>query len=195
MVAKLDSFLAIRPLTGNVECGDTGIIKEFGDKVFMAVVDVLGHGESAHRVAKTCKEFLQTHYRGGLVEIMHGLDQHIKGSQGAVAGLCHLDLKTGEVKYVGTGNITARKFGSCAVRMVSRSGIIGYVMPTPREEKMALHDGDAMLLYTDGVKKHFELADYPELLKDDAKTIATHVIHQFGKEDDDAACIASRYEK
>jgi len=89
-MSKLDYFLAKRPLTKDVECGDTGIIKEFGNKVFIGIIDVL-------------------------------------------------------------------------------------------------------VLYTDGVKEHFGLEDYPELLKDKAETIATHIIHQFGKENDDAACIALRY--
>ena len=73
--------------------------------------------------------------------------------------------------------------------------MVGYVMRSLREEEMMLCDGDVLVLYTDGVNAHFGLEDYPELLVDDAETIATHIIAYFGKPDDAAACIALRYQK
>jgi negative regulator of sigma-B (phosphoserine phosphatase) len=64
-----------------------------------------------------------------------------------------------------------------------------------REEKMTLTDGDVLVLHTDGVKEHFDLEDYPELLVDDAETVANHIINQFGGAEDDACCIALRYQR
>ena len=58
---------------------------------------------------------------------------------------------------------------------------------------MQLYDGDILVLHTDGISSLFELGDYPDLLRNDAKTLATHIIHQFGKEEDDAASIVLRY--
>lgn len=192
---ELDYFLAIRPLVGETGCGDAGIIKEFDNKVFIAIIDILGHGEDAHKVVMICIDFLEKNYRRDLMEIMNSLHQQIKSSQGAVAGLCLLDSKIGELEYVGVGNITARKFGSSNIRIVPRSGIVGYIMPSLREEKMILHRGDVLVLYTDGVKDSFDLEDYPELLVDNAETIANYIISQFGRVEDDAACIALRYER
>lgn len=193
---KLDYYLAKRPLPGHKEseCGDTGLIKEFGQKVFIAIADVLGHGKDAHRLASITKRYLQKNYRKSLIGIVEGLHAHIKSSVGEVLAVCLLDIKSGQLRCVGVGNITIRKFGASAIKMVSRSGIVGYVMPTPKEEIIQLHNDDVLMLYTDGVKSHFELEDYPELLKDDAKTVATYIIHQFGKEEDDAACITLRYQ-
>lgn len=193
---ELDCFLAIRPLANETTCGDTGVIKEFDNKVFIDIIDGAGHGENAMKVALICRDYLEKNYTQDLVIIMNSLHQQIKTLQrGAVIGLSLLDMATGELEYVGVGNVTARKFGSSSVRCIPRSGIVGYMMPTPREEKMILHDGDVLLLHTDGVKEHFDLDDYPELLIDDAETIATHIIGQFGKEEDDAACIALRYQR
>ncbi len=194
---KIDYYLAKRPIPGNKksECGDTGLIKKFGQKVFIAIADILGHGKNAHRLASITKRYLQKNYRKNLIDIVLGLHALIKSSLGAVLVVCLVDVKTGELKYIGVGNITMRKFGSSNVRIIPRSGIVGYVMSAPKEDILKLYDGDILVLYTDGVKEHFELEDYPELLKDDAKTIATHIIHQFGKEEDDAACIALRYKK
>jgi negative regulator of sigma-B (phosphoserine phosphatase) len=194
-MTKLDYFLAKRPLINENACGDTGIIEEFDDKVFIGIIDVLGHGEEAHELAMICMDFMEKNYRQDLIETMEGLHEHIKGSRGAVAGFCLLDLKTGELEYVGLGNITARKFGSNKINIVPRSGIVGYTMSTLRKEKMKLHDGDVLILHTDGVRENFDLEDYPKLLGDNAEIIATHIINQFGRQEDDAACIALRYQK
>jgi serine phosphatase RsbU (regulator of sigma subunit) len=194
-VTKLDYFLAKRPLINEDACGDAGLIREFNSKVFIGIIDILGHGEEAHDLAIICVDFLEKNYRQDLIETMAGLHEYIKGSRGAVAGFCLLDLKTGELEYVGLGNITARKFGSSKINIVPRSGIVGYAMPALRKEKMKLHDGDILILHTDGVKENFDLEDYPELLKDNAEIIATHIINRFGRQEDDAACIALRYQR
>ena len=182
-------FLAIRPLIKNVECGDTGIIKEFDHKIFIGIIDVLGHGKEAYEIAVISKKYLENNYHKDLIVIMKGLHECLKDSRGAVAGLCLIDLIAGELKYVGIGNITARIFGANTVRIVPRPGIIGYAIPTLREERMKLYNNDVLLLYTDGIKEHFELEDYPKLLQDDARTIASNIINKFGKKNDDAACI------
>jgi len=189
----VDYFLDIRPLTKNRECGDTGIIKEFDHKLFIGIVDAAGHGKKAHGIAVISEKFLEKNYHQDLVEIMKGLHEHLKDTRGAVAGLFLLDLTTGKLKYVEVGNISARIFGTNTVRIVSRSGIIGYAIRTIREERMKLYNNDVLLLYTDGIKEHFELEDYPELLQDDARTIVTNIINKFGKKNDDTTCIALRF--
>ena len=193
----LDYFLAKRPFFYNkaIECGDTGVIKEFDNKVFIAIVAVLGHGNEAYNLAVICRDFLEKSYRQDLIETMKAFHEHIKGSRGAVASLCLLDIDSGILKYVGIGDTTARKFGVNPRRLIFNDGIIGYIIKSPKEETMKLDDGDVFVLYTDGVKEHLELEDYPELLGDDAKTIATHIIRQFSKVEDDATCIVVRYKK
>ncbi len=193
-MANWDYFLAKRSFFyhKDIECGDTGLIKEFDNKVFIAIVDVLGHGNEAYKLAVICHDFLEKNYRNDLIETMRALHEYIKGSRGAAAGLCLLDTNAGILKYVGVGNITARKFGLNRVRLVSTNGIVGYAIKTLKEETMKLNDGDVFVLYTDGVQEHFELGDYPEILRDEAKTIATHIIQQFGKDEDDATCIVVR---
>ncbi len=190
---KPEYFLTIRPLLTAVECGDAGIIKESDGKIFLGIVDVLGHGADAYKIAMTARDFFEKQYRRSIVDIISALHTRIKGSRGAVVALCRVDLRTGELEYTGVGNITARIFGAVSKRLVPRDGIIGYVMPTPRVERMTLSSGDVVMLYTDGVQEHFELEDYPKLLHDDAETIGRRVIRQFGKPEDDAACIVLKY--
>ncbi len=191
----LEPSVAIRPLLTDVECGDTAVVSRFGNKLFMGLVDVLGHGKQAYAVAETCKEFLEEHCQDPLVGLMQDLHKHIKGTRGAVAGLCVVESDTGTLKFVGIGNITVRTLGTQPTRMVSRSGVIGDIMPTPREESLALSDGDLLLMYTDGVKLHFEVEDWPQMRTSSVATMAHDIINLFGKDEDDAGCIALRYQR
>ncbi|GAH05596.1 unnamed protein product, partial [marine sediment metagenome] len=116
-----------------------------------------------------------------------------EGTRGAVAALCRLDTETGELIYVGIGNITVRVIGPRTSRFVSRGGIVGYMMTTPREQTLKLFAGDVLVMYSDGIKEHFELSEYPRILTGNAKSIAVGLLNQFGKKNDDASCIALRY--
>jgi len=58
---------------------------------------------------------------------------------------------------------------------------------------MKISGGDVLVLHTDGIASHFDLNDYPEILKDDAKTIANNLIKKFSKKDEDATCVVLRF--
>ncbi len=194
---QLDIHSIVRPLPGNREdeCGDTTVIIRQDNHLFLGMIDALGHGRKAHELAITCKVFLQKNFNDNLVELFESLDDHIKGSIGVVAALSHLDLETGELNYAGIGDITTRIFGENEKRFVSRSGVIGYMPPKAKVSTFTLCDNDILMLYSDGVRAHFVLKDYPELMKDDAKTVASNIIDKFGKQQDDAGCIVLRYKK
>jgi negative regulator of sigma-B (phosphoserine phosphatase) len=175
--------------------GDATVVRAREHLLFAAIVDVLGHGPEAHEIALRAQQFLTAHWSDSMVDLMAGLHDHLSGSRGAGAGLCLLDRRTGLLRYTGIGNTVIRRFGSGEVRLLSRAGIIGGSRRSPKEEQMSLAAGDVVLLYTDGVKDRFELQDYPQLLHHGAETIAATVVERFGKEHDDAACIALRYEQ
>ena len=124
---------------------------------------------------------------------MDGLHACLRGTRGAVAALCRLDIKTGKVIYVGMGNITVRVLGPRNSRLVSRDGIVGYMMSTPKEQTLKLFTEDVLVMYSDGIKEHFELSESPGILTGTAKSIAVGLLNQFGKRNDDASCIALKY--
>lgn len=192
---QLDYFLAERPRDKEIVSGDAGVIKEFDSKVFIGIIDVLGHGQDAYKIALICQDFLEKKYRQDLVKLMENLDKQLRNSRGAVVGLCLLDLETSELKYVGVGNITVRIFGSSNVKLIPNLGIVGYAMPSLKKVKIKLDNGAVLVLHTDGVQEHFELEDYPKLLRQNAETIAKNIVEKFGKGEDDATCIALRYRK
>ena len=53
--------------------------------------------------------------------------------------------------------------------------------------------GDLLVLYTDGVKDRFTADDYPGVFSHAPKEVVRNIVKRFGKDHDDAACIAVRY--
>jgi negative regulator of sigma-B (phosphoserine phosphatase) len=193
-MSRVDCHLVKRALTlKEDECGDTGVITEFDGRCFLALVDALGHGREAHDVALMAQAYLEQHCREEPVDVMQGLHACLKGTRGAVAAICRLDTETGELIYVGMGNIIVRVLGPRAFRFVSRDGIVGYMMSTVRGQTSKLVVGDVLVMHSDGIREHLEPSECPGILTGTAKSIATGLLKQFGKENDDASCIALRY--
>ncbi|MDI6644131.1 MAG: SpoIIE family protein phosphatase [Methanobacteriaceae archaeon] len=192
-MVNIDYYLKIKPLKRLDECGDTGFIKRFNNKLFFALIDGAGHSRNAHKIAVTVRSFLEDNYQMELKKLMEKLDQIIKGSNGAVVSLCTLDLETGNLKNVGVGDITLKIYGQRSVELLSKPGVIGYVMPNLIENNYHLQEGDILVMYTDGVRKLFNLNDYPETRNKDSKTLANYLISQFGRKTDDSACLVLKY--
>lgn len=194
-MARLDYHLVKRSMSGPMEeCGDTGVILEGERTCFVALVDGVGHGKEAHRVADVAEQYLREESGRELVEMMQGLHAALKGTRGVVAAVCRLDTGTGEIRFVGIGNITVRIFGERNHRFVSRDGIVGYMIASPREQRERLQPGDLVMLSSDGIKEHFNPDEFPGLLSGPAQKIAETVLQTFGKRDDDASCIVLRYQ-
>jgi len=193
-LGEIDYHIINRAMTGlENECGDIGVVREYEGHCFIGLIDVLGHGKEAFDVACLASAYLLDHYEQGLEEIMNGLHAHLANTRGAVAFICRLDLTTGVLSYSGIGNITVRRFGSKIERLVSKNGILGYMNISPMEKQVKLYPGDILVLSSDGVKEHFNVDDYPEILMGNARNISAGFLEQLGKTNDDASCIALRY--
>lgn len=190
---RLEYAKAVRPHLYEYVSGDTAVVRERDHIVLAAIADALGHGPEAHEVAVEIERFVTTHWNDSVVGLMDQLHNHLRGSRGAAAGLCLVDRRSGLLRYTGIGNTVIRRFGSSEARLLSRPGIVGGNRRTPSEEQMTLSPGDVVLLYTDGVKDRFGLHHYPQLLHHSAEFIAKTVIQRFGKDYDDAGCIAFKY--
>jgi len=181
-------------LTGEVsECGDTGVIVQDDETCFIALVDVLGHGKDAATVAAVAEAFLAENCRKPVADLMQGLHERLKGSRGAVAFLGRLDLATGDFRFAGIGNISAKVFGTDDPRrLMSKDGVVGYMMSTPREQILRLIPRDIVMLCSDGVREHFDILEHPGLLRGSAENVVENMLSQLSKGDDDASCLVMR---
>jgi len=120
-MGRVDCHFISRALLGPpTECGDTGVIKVFDNKCFLGLVDALGHGYEASRIASLAREYLEANFRDNLTVIMRGLHEHIGKTRGAVAALCCVNIDTGDLTYTGIGNIMVKVMGPRAFTFVAR---------------------------------------------------------------------------
>lgn len=187
----VDYFVAEKPL--ELVNGDIGFISVDEKQLFVGIVDGAGHGPEAHKIAQTSRDFLEKNKDVELPDLMNGLHENLRGTRGAVAIIGKLDHEASQFHYVGIGNIVLRKFGNSSERAVTQDGVIGYQVRTPKEKLMQILGGDVLVMHTDGISSYFDENDYPEILKDDAKTIANNLIKKFGKNNDDATCVVIRF--
>jgi serine phosphatase RsbU (regulator of sigma subunit) len=194
---KVDEVLEhssrIRPCPGERLSGDTVVIRPLEQGLFVAIVDVLGHGPEANELTHVIDAYLARYGTSDVSGVMKRLHQHLKGTRGAVVGLCAIDASTGRVDYAGIGNTTLRRFGKVETRLVSQNGVLGQNMRTPWPQTLQLESGDVIVLYTDGVSDRFTSDDYPGVLRHAAEEVASNIVQRFGKDHDDAACVAVRY--
>ncbi|WP_417810391.1 SpoIIE family protein phosphatase [Thalassospira alkalitolerans] len=184
--------VGLRPHMHEAEgvCGDMGLVVELDDGLFIAQLDVLGHGPEASDIAIRAKSFLEEiSQTDSLVDIMQALHAHLKGTRGAAVALCRLDYGKDELKYAGVGNITTKLHAPTAVTLVPRDGVVGYIMSTPREETLAIPRGAVLILHSDGVPSHLDLSMIEGLMESDPQTIVNRMINELGKKDDDVGCI------
>jgi negative regulator of sigma-B (phosphoserine phosphatase) len=195
-LTEVDYYLVKRGLSGwEDECGDTGMVREIGDRCFLALIDALGHGTEAHETALLAEHYVSENCGRDLVDVMRGLHVHLKGTRGVVAAFCLLNRGTGNLRYVGVGNITSKIFGAQPYHFVPQDGIVGYMMASPKEQQRQLHHGDILMLSSDGIREHFDIFDFPDLLSGSARRIATAVLDNLSKDNDDASCLVLRYGK
>ena len=192
-MGKTEYGVAAKALQGD-QCGDSGITLEQKGILLCAVIDGVGHGPNAAIAAVTAKKYIEANAEAPLTEILQGVHEVLKSTQGAVACLCRIDLNSGQLSMAGIGNITCRIFrGLDSERLLSRDGILGYMVSTPREHTRKLDNADLLLMHSDGVREHFELFEYPGLLKGNAASVAARVVDTLGKNNDDASCLAVRF--
>ena len=192
-IGDIDIASFARPCLGELVSGDTVVIEQRDEILFLAIVDALGHGPQANAVANRAERFLRNGWSSDVLDTMHRLHSELKGTIGAGAGLCVVDSVTRDLRYTGVGNTVLRTFGSQAIRLISTDGIIGDRFRTPTVQSAPLNESGTILLYTDGVSDRFDLAQYPQLIYHSAPAIARKIVENFGKPYDDATCMAMRY--
>jgi negative regulator of sigma-B (phosphoserine phosphatase) len=189
----LEYSSTIRPFPGETVSGDAVVVRSLEEGIFVAIVDVLGHGPEANKLTHVIDAYLSRYGASDVVGVMQNLHQHLKGTRGAAVGLCAINTLSGHAVYVGIGNTTIRHFGETETRLVSQDGVVGQNMRTPILQTLQLEAGDVLVLYSDGVSDRFSADNYPSILRHTAEELANNIVQRFGKDYDDAACFALRY--
>ena len=191
--ASFEHHTLNRPCRGELVSGDTAIVRELQNGLFLGLADVLGHGVEAHAVAKRIKAYLEKAGSNQLAHLFYELDAMLKGTRGAAISMAWVERSSGALIYAGIGNVVLKRLGRKPVQLVSRDGTVGLYMRTPLVQKARLDEGEVLVMHSDGVRGRFGTDDYPQIGIHDTRTVASNVIERFGKDQDDASCIIVKY--
>jgi len=149
---KLKASHASRPKIGEQVNGDGVVIRLEGTRVLVAVVDALGHGPVAADVKHRAVEHLEkVSLELDVRQIIEGLHRSLRGTRGAAAMVCGLDLGgAGQLEGCGVGNVDLRVLGS-HIPIVLSPGVLGAQVRNIRVFRGEVILGSRLVLFSDGI--------------------------------------------
>jgi anti-sigma regulatory factor (Ser/Thr protein kinase) len=181
------------PKPGETVCGDGwAFCGRDGVGTFL-VVDGLGHGQLAFEVAEIAvKTFLDGGERGPRETLMLVHDA-LRATRGAAAAVTRVDCHRRIVTHAGVGNIAAAIVSAIGDRqMVSHGGILGHDARRIAEFTYPWPDDGLLVLATDGLQTHWDLARYPGLVTRAPALVAGVLYRDWTRGRDDVTVVVAR---
>ncbi len=182
-------FYGVRPCIGEVLSGDEIVFLRHEHGTLFGIIDGLGHGKKAATVAQEIRDFCIARYQLPLTALLTQAHEFFKGSQGAAIALCQVS-NDGQAEYIGLGNVETRVLSLNAqqqIVLLPRDGALGIRSRTIQSTSWQMLDGDAVIMYSDGVSSQILKASPSNNLHIYHIADIRNIIDQYGKSHDDAA--------
>ncbi len=179
------------PKLGQQICGDAWSVIEGDGKLWVTLLDGLGHGplacEAARRAVDVFRKLNRDDTPGDILRAAHAA---LRSTRGAVMAAAMFDPRARSMTYAGVGNIVAIvNTGDVNQHLVSTDGTVGYNMRLVRESVADWNTRSVFIATTDGLSTRWNLNRHPDLLHHHPVVIA-HVLHRdFARDNDDASIV------
>lgn len=184
---------AKRPCYGDVVSGDGCVLQAVPHGIVAAILDVLGHGAEAHRLARHCERWLTAHAHADLVGLATALHAEVRGSLGLALTLAFVDAQTHSMVVTGIGNTRLFCLRAPGLCIDAQPGIVGgRSMPRLRPTRVQLAPHDTLVMATDGINERLSVQELMPLRHLGVQPLAQQVLREHGKEHDDATCMVLR---
>jgi anti-sigma regulatory factor (Ser/Thr protein kinase) len=181
------------PKPGETVSGDAWSVELFRDQLTVLVADGLGHGVEAHEAARLATETLAAHPRYEPLELVEACHGALARSRGAAVAVAKLNASAARGSFAGVGNIVCRAEHSGASRhVVSYNGIVGHTMRKTQEQAFPWPQGALLILHSDGLGTHWDLAAYPGLAARHPALIAAVLYRDYDRGRDDVSVVVLR---
>ncbi|MCF8298074.1 MAG: SpoIIE family protein phosphatase [Saprospiraceae bacterium] len=184
---------ASRAKPGETLNGDDYVIVNLSSTlVLVALIDGLGHGKHAHFASNLAKEQLLLKKDQPIELIMQYVHNALKGSRGAVLGLCKIDTEKEKLIFTGIGNIEGQVFNkSDSKSLISFGGIVGHNMRTPRVFEFDFKKGYTLCIYSDGITSNWKNQEID--WNENPQSNAEKLLNNNSRISDDATVIIIRH--
>jgi hypothetical protein len=193
---RIEVAVAGMAMVGETASADRHVVKVEGSHVLVAVVDGLGHGESAAQAALSAVQAVEEAKSSVLVGLVTQLHERLRGTRGVVMSIAAIDLAAGNMQWLGVGNVAgvlvrglAHERPNHRASLVQSAGVIGHSLPPLRAEALPVATGDTLVFATDGVDTAFERYLSSGL---SLQALAQRLLSQYGRSSDDALVLVAR---
>jgi anti-sigma regulatory factor (Ser/Thr protein kinase) len=178
----------IRPISGEVECGDRFAAARIDGTLTAIMSDGLGHGPLAAKASAEAVAAVLDDIAGEPAVLLRRVHERIGGTRGAAIGI--VQLTDGLARFAGLGNIAATILsGGSRKSMLSVPGIAGHQARSIRQFDYEVPAGAAVILHSDGVSSRWEAGALPALETKDPLVVAATLLAEAGINRDDAGVL------
>lgn len=177
-----------RPKAGETVCGDAFFFKRLPSYVVFSVIDALGHGLNAHRVAEQTLGILENHYREPLAAIIECCHSGLKETRGAAIAVGRIDFHTGKFQHIGIGNVETRIYGIPEIANPScTNGTLGMSIERIRTDEYFYTKGMILVMFSDGISQRIEIES--AMLRKTPQEISNFILDNYARDYDDATVL------
>jgi len=189
--------IAAAAVEGQSESGDIHVMQYVGDCLLLAVIDGIGHGDSAAAAALAASSVLKSNPSERLETLMQMCHDVLRSTRGAVMSLASIFPRLGQMRWLGVGNVQSMVQRAGALKgtvqevLLLRAGVLGAQMPSLQPAAtVPLRTGDRIIFATDGIRSGF-VADLSSL--DSPQRCADRILQQHCRSNDDALVVVAQY--
>jgi anti-sigma regulatory factor (Ser/Thr protein kinase) len=179
------------PKLGQDVSGDAWAIRYVSDKLWLTLLDGLGHGPLAADASRRAVDvFMRADADATPAEVMRDVHAGIKATRGAVMAIAKFEPLNAVLSFAGVGNIVSIVHaGEATQHLLSTDGTVGYNMRAVRPAEARWASGTVFIATTDGVSTRWNLNRHPGLASRHPSLIASVLHRDFARDADDATIV------
>lgn len=183
------------PLPSETVCGDGWVVLERGKKLYVLVIDGLGHGVDAGAATDIALSVFKKNKSLSPVEIVDDLHIALRRSRGAALSVAIIDTQEGRLSFCGIGNVTGfiDQKDAKKNRLMPAPGTAGYERRKLKEITFPWLQDSVLILHTDGLSSKLDLL--ANLRHKSSSTIAAILLRDYWRGRDDGTVLVIKAEK
>ncbi len=189
--------IASAAMRNEAESGDLHVVREFSGGVLVGVVDGLGHGPDAAVAAKAAVAILESYASDSVISLASRCHEGLTKTRGVVMSLASFNASDGTMTWLGVGNVEGVLHRADPTAspprelLLSRAGVVGYLLPNLYASVIPIHGGDTLIFTTDGIRSGFS---QPLAIGFGPQLLAEQILRQGASGTDDALVVVARFE-
>ena len=178
------------PVASEERCGDAWVVERTPGHALVLVADGLGHGAHAADAAEAAVRAGQRHAGLAPAAALEAVHAALRPTRGAAVAIARSSADGGPLRYAAIGNVAGALVGREGTRkMVSLPGTAGHQARRIQEFEYPWPEGALLVMHTDGLAGHWDLAAYPGLALRHPALVAGILYRDFGRGRDDATVL------